>query len=78
MKNPIIKIFETLSDTELVECINDINTEDGTIALNSRFRQVVEEVRSLTNSASYSTDLMMVQMSIFREGALRFKKQIEL
>lgn len=75
--NPITKIFELLSDKDLCECIIDINNEDGTIKLESKFRKIVEEVRGITNSTTYYTDLMLCQMNIYREGSLRFLKQLE-
>ena len=76
-KNPITEIFKSLTNEDLYQCIIDINNEDGYIKLDSRFRRIVEEVRNITNSTTYSTDLMLCQMNIYKEASLRFLKQTE-
>ena len=75
--NPIIKIFESLSDKDLCQCIIDTNNEDGSIKIDSKFREIVEKVRLITNSTTYSTDLLLCQMNIYKEGSMRFLKQLE-
>ena len=75
--NPITEIFQSLTDEDLRQCIIDINNKDGTIKIDSKFRKIVGDVREITKSTTYSTDLMLCQMNIYREGALRFLKQLE-
>ena len=75
--NPITEIFQSLTDEDLRQCIIDINNKDGTIKIDSKFRKIVGDVREITKSTAYSTDLMLCQMNIYREGALRFLKQLE-
>ena len=76
-KNTITKIFQSLTNEDLCQCILDINNEDGTIKIDSKFREIVAEVRSITNSVNYSTYLMLCQMNIYKEASLRFLKQSE-
>lgn len=75
--NPITEIFQSLTDEDLRQCIIDINNKDGTIEIDSKFRKIVGDVREITKSTTYSTDLMLCQMNIYREGSLRFLKQLE-
>ena len=75
--NPITEIFQSLTDEDLRQCIIDINNKDGTIKIDSKFRKIVGDVREITKSTTYSTDLMLCQMNIYREGSLRFLKQLE-
>ena len=75
--NPITEIFKSLTDEDLRQCIIDINNKDGTIKIDSKFRKIVGDVREITKSTAYSTDLMLCQMNIYREGSLRFLKQLE-
>lgn len=75
--NPINKIFQSLSDRDLCQCIIDLSDENGVIKLDSRFREILAEVRNITNSTTYSTDLMLCQMNVYKEASLRFLKQLE-
>ena len=75
--NPITKIFESLSDKYLCQCIIDINNKDGSIKIDSKFREIMAEVRAITNSDTYSTDLMLCKINVYKEAALRFLKQSE-
>lgn len=78
MKNPITEIFKQLSDTELIQCITELESQNGIVVNDGEFRKVVESVRLITNSTTYSTDFLLCQMNIFREGALRFKQIKEI
>lgn len=72
--NLITEIFKDLTDEELVICIIEIDDPDGKIPSDSLFRTIIEKVRLITKSDSYSTDLLLCQMNIFKEGAMRFIK----
>lgn len=73
MKNPITEIFESLTDDELREALNQIREDEplGIIRIDGHVRDISNKVSEITGE-SFGVHQVMVLMGIFREAAYRF------
>lgn len=73
MENPINKLFESLTDDELRDAINQIREDEplGIIRIEGKVRDLTRKVNEITGDC-HTMHLTMVQMSLFREAAYRF------
>lgn len=71
--NPIKQLFSDLSDEELILTINEFKESDvtGKFPDNSNVRALCQECSKITGLDT-SSNLMMVQISILKEGSYRW------
>ena len=73
MENPIIKLFNDMSNDVLEMCLIELAEADKDGFLkDGKVREINKEVRKLTLSSSESTDLFLTQMNIYKQAAMRY------
>jgi hypothetical protein len=75
MENPIVKLFNELSDADVQTALNDfIEAEKtGIYPMDSIIRTLAKQCAEITK-VDTSSNLLMVQMNVLKEGALRWVK----
>lgn len=71
--NPITKIFVNIPDETLIKIVDELTQFENHNDM-VEFKKVGVEVRKFTNSTTVSTDFLLIQTSIYKEAAKRFKK----
>lgn len=74
--NAITKLFEDLTDNQLIEAVSQIQEDEpkGIIRSGGYVRELTRKFSEITGENN-TIHLTMVQMSIFREAAIRFSNR---
>ena len=72
-KNPIVELFDNISDEELKLIIQEMVDDEAKGYVSDGYvRQYIKKVQELTNSTTYSTDMFMVQLALYKQAAQRW------
>jgi hypothetical protein len=72
-KNPIVALFDNISDEELKLIIQEMVDDEAKGYVSDGYvRQYIKKVQKLTNSTTFSTDMLMVQMALYKQAAQRW------
>jgi hypothetical protein len=77
--NPITKLFNALSDEDILAVLNEIVEAEktGQFGLESKIRELAKECNVITRT-DVSANLLMVQINVLKEGAMRWVKLKEI
>jgi len=73
--NPVVKLFNDLSDEDILTVLNEIieAEKSGQFAYDSKIRELAQQCNVLTHP-TISNNLLMVQINVLKEGAMRWVK----
>lgn len=72
-KNPIVALFDNIPNEELKLIIQEMVDDEAKGYVSDGFvRQYIKKVQELTNSTTYSTDMFMVQLALYKQAAQRW------
>ena len=76
--NPINKLFNDLTDEELLVLLNEIEVceKTGSYPMDSTIRELCRKIGQITEQ-EVSSNLFMAQVSVMRECSYRWKKILE-
>lgn len=71
--NPIVALFDNIPNEELKLIIQEMVDDEAKGYVSDGFvRQYIKKVQELTNSTTYSTDMFMVQLALYKQAAQRW------
>lgn len=72
-KNKIVELFDNIPNDELKLIIQEMVEDEAKGYVSDGFvRQYIKKVQELTNSTTYSTDMFMVQLALYKQAAQRW------
>ncbi len=73
--NKIKQFFSDISDSELVELIEELKESDENGFIGDKVRELARKMSVLTNSLT-TTDFLMVQLGIMKEASFRWVNKL--
>lgn len=71
--NKILELYNNIPDDELKLIIKEmVEDEPKGYVSDGYVRKYVNKTRQITNSTSFSSDLLMVQMALYKQAAQRW------
>ena len=71
--NKILELYNNIPDEELKLIIKEMVEDEAKGFVSDGYvRQYVNKTREITNSTSFSSDLLMVQIALYKQAAQRW------